>query len=177
MGWNYLYIPKLQRCNGGQQVCRDQVARRVTDFLKEVLRRPLKSCLSMNVLDILCGISMARFEIPHKISYPYIALQWRHNGRLESPASRLFTQLFIQTQIKNNKTSKLRVTGLCEGNSPGTGEFPAQMASNAENISIWWRHHGNMPFYWEVTTQGLLSVFETIPMATLTLPNLKIHLQ
>ena len=25
--------------------------------------------------------------------------------------------------------------------SPGTGEFPAQMASNAENISIWWRHH------------------------------------
>ena len=27
------------------------------------------------------------------------------------------------------------------GNSPGTGEFPAQMASNAENISIWWRHH------------------------------------
>ena len=23
-----------------------------------------------------------------------------------------------------------------------TGEFPAQKASNAENISIWWRHHG-----------------------------------
>ena len=22
-----------------------------------------------------------------------------------------------------------------------TGEFPAEMASNAENISIWWRHH------------------------------------
>ena len=30
------------------------------------------------------------------------------------------------------KTSKLRVTGLCVGNSPGTGEFPAQMASNTE---------------------------------------------
>ena len=27
------------------------------------------------------------------------------------------------------------------GNSPLTGEFPAQMASNAENVSIWWRHH------------------------------------
>ena len=27
------------------------------------------------------------------------------------------------------------------GNSPGTDEFPAQMASNAENASIWWRHH------------------------------------
>ena len=24
---------------------------------------------------------------------------------------------------------------------PGTGEFPAQMASDAENVSIWWRHH------------------------------------
>ena len=39
------------------------------------------------------------------------------------------------------KTSKLRVTGLCAGNSPETGEFPAQMASYAENVSIWWRHH------------------------------------
>ena len=28
------------------------------------------------------------------------------------------------------------------GNSPGTGEFPAQMASYAENVSIRWRHHG-----------------------------------
>ena len=40
-----------------------------------------------------------------------------------------------------NKTSKLRVTGLCEGNSPMTGEFPAQKANNAENVFIWWRHH------------------------------------
>ena len=27
------------------------------------------------------------------------------------------------------------------GKSPGTGECPTQMASNAENVSIWWRHH------------------------------------
>ena len=39
------------------------------------------------------------------------------------------------------ETSKLRVTGLCAGNSPATGEFPAQMASNAEKVSIWRRHH------------------------------------
>ena len=38
---------------------------------------------------------------------------------------------------KSKKTSKLRVTGLCEGNSPVTGEFPAQRTSNAENASIW----------------------------------------
>ena len=24
----------------------------------------------------------------------------------------------------------------------GTSEFPAQTASNAENVFIWWRHHG-----------------------------------
>ena len=43
---------------------------------------------------------------------------------------------------RSEKTSKLRVTGLCAGNSPETGEFSAQMASNAENVTIWWRHHG-----------------------------------
>ena len=36
----------------------------------------------------------------------------------------------------SEKTPKLRVTGLCAGNSPETDEFPAQMTSNAENVSI-----------------------------------------
>ena len=40
------------------------------------------------------------------------------------------------------KTSKFRVTGLCEGNSPVAGEFPTQRASKAENVSIRWRHNG-----------------------------------
>ena len=39
------------------------------------------------------------------------------------------------------KTSKLRVTGLCAGNSPVTGEFPAQRVSNADTVYIWWRRH------------------------------------
>ena len=42
------------------------------------------------------------------------------------------------------KTSKLRVTGLCAGNSPVTREFPAQMAVYTENVSIWWRHHDSI---------------------------------
>ena len=45
---------------------------------------------------------------------------------------------------QRKKKSKLRVTGLCAGNSPVTGEFPAQMASNVEKFSIWWRHHDNL---------------------------------
>ena len=37
--------------------------------------------------------------------------------------------------------SKLVLLAPCAGNSPVTGEFPAQKASNAENVSSWWRHH------------------------------------
>ena len=51
------------------------------------------------------------------------------------------TSLSIVYSAVYSGTSKPRVTGLCVGNSPVTGEFPAQMASNAENISIWWRNH------------------------------------
>ena len=55
----------------------------------------------------------------------------------------LFTQPFIQVQ----KTSKIRVTGLCEGTSPVTSDVHAQRASNAENASIWWRYHVQKDFY------------------------------
>ena len=72
----------------------------------------------------------------------HTSLLWRHNGRdcvsNHQPHECLLNRLFRR---RSKKTSKLRVTGLCAGNSPGTGEFPAQMASNAENVSIWWRHH------------------------------------
>ena len=51
-----------------------------------------------------------------------------------------------------NKTSKLRVTGLSVGNIPVTGEFPAQMASNAENGSNSWRHH--IKIYMNLTLIG-----------------------
>ena len=60
--------------------------------------------------------------------------------RFKSPVSRLFAQLFVQAQIE--ETSKLRVTGLCEGNPPVTGGFPSQSASKAENASILLCHHG-----------------------------------
>ena len=70
------------------------------------------------------------------------SLRWRHNGHdgvsNHQPHHCLLNRLF---GCRPKKTSKLRVTGLCAGNSPETGEFPAQMASNAENVSIWWRRH------------------------------------
>ena len=42
------------------------------------------------------------------------------------------TSLAIVYSTVCSGTSKLRVTGHCEGNSPVTGEFPTQRASNAE---------------------------------------------
>ena len=35
--------------------------------------------------------------------------------------------LTVYSRRRSTKTSKLHVTGLCEGISPGTGEFPAQI--------------------------------------------------
>ena len=72
----------------------------------------------------------------------YFNLRWRHNGcngfSNHLLHDGILNRLFMR---RSKKTPKLRVTGLCEGNSPVTGEFPSQRASNAENISIWWRHH------------------------------------
>ena len=83
-----------------------------------------------------------RHEIPDHTLCPSPSLQWRHNGRdgirNHEPRHCLLNRLF---RHRSKKTSKLRYTGLYEGNSPVTSEFPAQRASNADNISIWWRHH------------------------------------
>ena len=69
-------------------------------------------------------------------------LQWRLNGRdsvsNHQPHDCFLNRLFRR---RSKKTSKLRITVLCVENSAGTGEFPAQMASYAENVSIWWRHY------------------------------------
>ena len=43
--------------------------------------------------------------------------------------------------LKFDEWRKFPLLDICEGTLPVTGEFPAQRASNAENASIWWRHH------------------------------------
>ena len=72
-------------------------------------------------------------------------LQWRHNGR---------------DSVSNHQPQHCLLYGLfrrrwniqAPRHWPLCGEFtsdrwtPAQMASNAENVSIWWRHHGGVSF-------------------------------
>ena len=100
---------------------------------------------------------LAMFHICRYCPKRHKTLLWRHNGRdgvsNHQPHDCLLNRSFRRW---SKKTSKLRVTDLCAGNSPVTGEFPAQMASNAtdawalsvgciisgNNVSIWWRHHG-----------------------------------
>ena len=99
------------------------------------------------------------------------SLQWRHNGRNDvsnqQPHDCLLNRLFRR---RSKKTSKLRVTGLCARNSPVTGEFPAQMSSNTENVSISWRNHVHacnfngglnwlvlkLEYGWLITIQGFM---------------------
>ena len=94
----------------------------------------------------LCSCMEMHVHIIHIIyiclKVTLVALLWRHNGRdgVSNYKSHdwLLNRLF---RHRLKETSKLRVTGLCAGNSPLTGEFPAQMASNAKNVSISWRHY------------------------------------
>ena len=101
----------------------------------------------------------------------YMSLQWRNNGcdgvSNHQPLACLLNRLFRR---RSKKTSKFRVTDLCKGNLLVIGEFPAQMASNAENIAIWWRHIGwdAVPFLYVRSTWPLSafydSCWEFVPM-------------
>ena len=51
-------------------------------------------------------------------------LQWHHNER---------------DGVSNHQPHDCLL--ICSG-TDHSGEFPAQRTSNAENVSIWWRHHG-----------------------------------
>ena len=96
----------------------------------------LKHCLGC------CHHVPRRYLIPVQCAPIIMSLRWRHNERdgvsNQQPHDCLLNRLVRRIW---KKTSKLRVTGFREGNSPLTGEFPAQVASNAENVSFWWRHH------------------------------------
>ena len=87
------------------------------------------------------------FENSHREWTPFYfiydpTLRWRHNGHHSVSNHRslgcLFYTLFKPT---SKKTSRPALLVLCEENSPLTGEFSSQRTSNAENVSIWWRHN------------------------------------
>ena len=90
------------------------------------------------------SINMAKTIIQNQVwprCYITVALQWAP-WRLKSPASALFSQLFVQTQIKEN-IKTLHHWPLRE-----IHRWSSQRASNAENVSIWWRLHYICCHWW-----------------------------
>ena len=70
-------------------------------------------------------------------------LQSCHNGRDGVSNHQLYHCLLNRLfRRKSKKTLKFRVTGHLCGEFTVRQCIPAKMASNAENVSIWWRHHG-----------------------------------
>ena len=98
----------------------------------------------------------------------FTPLQWSHNERdgvsNHRRLHRLLDRLFRRW---SKKTSKLSITGLCERNLPVTGGFPSQSASNAESVSIWWRHHADGKITRELSRMSQwLSIMNSAPFFT-----------
>ena len=114
---------------------------------KETSRFALLAACNGNPL-VAGGFTWKRSSNTHSVSMSWHQHDWRFlitvtsqwaRWRLKSPDSRLFTEPFIQTQIKEN-IKAVRHWPL-RGEFTVTGEFPAQKVSNADNVCIWWRHH------------------------------------
>ena len=59
-------------------------------------------------------------------------------------ASQIISLMVVYSTVYSDADKKKNIKAprhwlLC-GEFTGTGEFPAQRASYAENVSIWWRH-------------------------------------
>ena len=78
----------------------------------------------------------------HDVRWIYTLLQWRHNEGHGVSTHRHLNCMFSRSIRRTpKKTSKLRVTGLCEGGPPVTSVYPQKRPVRAKNVSILWRHH------------------------------------
>ena len=77
-------------------------------------------------------------QLPHARSHYNDVLMSAMSSQMTSPTIAYST---IYSKCRSKKTSKLRLTGLCEGNSPVTGEIHTHKGPvTRNNVSIW-RHH------------------------------------
>ena len=94
-----------------------------------------------------CEKKPCTLQQTHRVALknPWATLRWRHNERdgvsNHQPHDCLRSRLFRR---RSKETPKLRVPGLCAGNSPATDEFPAQRTSNASSWHITSGNGGGM---------------------------------
>ena len=84
----------------------------------------------------------------HEIS----SLQWRHNGRDASQITSITIVYLTAYSVTDKKThqssaSLAFVRGIHQWPVNSPREFPAQRASNKDNVSIWWHHHISLSFH------------------------------
>ena len=114
--WRCSWSSADRRCSNYIWVINNLIAHQCAPYIREL------TVDSELIIDILSGMGCLLWVLGENQSLP---LLWRHNGR-DSVSNHqshdcLLNRLFRR---RSKKTSKLRVTGLCAGNSPGTGEFP-----------------------------------------------------
>ena len=120
MAW--LYTPVCIKTLGKFRLFSPPFCLKVSVIIKDCVFNVGKCCWCLTTMPVTL---QGRYDDRDGVS---------NHRRLKCLLNRLFRR-------RSKETSKLRVTGLREGMSPVTGEFPAQRASNAANVSIWWRHH------------------------------------
>ena len=81
----------------------------------------------------------------YSIPLPEFVLQMDYNDVImDAMASQMISRPIVYSTVYSGtyqrKYQSSASLAFVRGNSLVTGEFPAQRASNAENISIWWRH-------------------------------------
>ena len=100
------------------------------------------------------------------------ALQCHHNERDGVSNHRRINYLLNDLQ-RSKKTSKLRITSLCEGNPPVIGGFPSQRASNTKKFQLMTSSSHQVfvtikTLYW-ITPYGTIDITDGFP-------DLSIHL-
>ena len=104
------------------------------------IRHPAAICRNMSICDVFRAVA------PRDLSYfsnrlndmllITVTSQWAR-WRIKSPAPRLFTQPFVQAKINENIEAPRHWP--MWGKS--TNDRWTPLASNAENVAIWWRHN------------------------------------
>ena len=146
------------------------------------------TCINKSVIDFFydwhwfgyhykkISIQFLSTEIQHKIAFASSAkhhntLQWHHNEcngiSNHQHLDCLLSHLFMR---RSKKTSKLRVTGLCEGNSPVTSEFPAQRSVTwkmfpFDDIIMFWDKYSH--FQCTCTQRGCICISPQCPAWTI----------
>ena len=133
-----------------------QISEATLQYVKPYTKIFAYKCIVPMLILCKCFVShqhIKNCKTPIRFTKKLISLQWRHDERDGVPSHRRLA--FLRNRLlrrRSKKTSKLRVTGFCEGNPQVAGGFPSQRASNAENVSIWWRHHVDLgKFGWPQT--------------------------